>query len=196
MHPALERLPRGWFHHGEQVLALVEQHRPRIVVELGTHDGASATAMARVMAAWGGVIYCVDTWCGVPKPGRGLSPLRIFQCAHNLRVAGVSPRVRLIPATTADAAESWGGPVIDFLYVDADHSYAGVKQDLALWVPHVRPGGLIAGDDYDHPKYPGVNQAWDEFEATRGIPLTRVLSPQTTPPNMRLVYGTLPMKEN
>lgn len=41
-HPALQNLSRGWFHHGEHILALLEQHRPVVVVELGTHLGASA----------------------------------------------------------------------------------------------------------------------------------------------------------
>lgn len=189
-HPALEHLPKGFFHHGEQMLALVAQHRPAVVVELGTYNGASAIAMARVLADWGGVIYCVDTWYGKPAPGRE-QPWRVGPCATHLVRAGVGARVRLIPATTTAAAACWTGPPIDALYIDADHRYAGVKADLTDWLPHVRSGGLIAGDDYDHPKYPGVNQAWDELEA-QGMPLQRVLTPDTDPRGLRLVYGVKP----
>lgn len=190
MREALQNLPRGFFHHGAQMLDLLEQHRPQVIVELGTYNGASAIAMARVSSAWGGVIYCVDTWYGKPRAGR-VKPWRIAACATNLVLAGVSARVRLIPATTHDAAAHWMGPAIDCLYVDADHRYDGCAADLAAWLPHVRSGGLIAGDDYDHPHYPGVNQAWDELEA-QGLPLQRVLTPNTTPPNLRLVYGVKP----
>ena len=63
----------------------------------------------------------------------------------------------MIPAMTVDAAQHWSQP-IDFLYIDADHSAAGVLADLHAWVPHVRSGGLIAGDDYDHPRIPGSVQ--------------------------------------
>lgn len=34
-------------------------------------------------------------------------------------------------------------PAIDLLVVDADHSYAAVRADVALWRPYVRPGGLV-----------------------------------------------------
>ena len=188
-HPALEHLPRGWFHHGAQVLALLEQHRPRVIVELGTHLGASAIAIARVVRTWGGMVYCVDTWSGVPHVhAAGKPPLRIFECATNLVAAGVGASVRLIPATTALAAKRWAGPLIDVLYVDADHTYEGCVADLVTWTPHVRAGGLLLGDDYAHPGYPGVRRAWEDFSAMHGLTL-QLGDPHTTnPPGMRLVY--------
>lgn len=192
-HPALQSLPFGWFHHGEQILALLEQHRPVVTVELGTYFGASAIAMARVAKAWGGLVYCVDTWSlGNQKKRTIRRPLRIFSCAMNLVVAEVGPRMRLIPSRTEDAAKAWTGPLIDCLYVDADHTYEGCLSDLTLWTPHVRPGGLILGDDYDHSGYPGVKQAWDAFEATTGLTFHRVPTPDTDPPGMSLIYGWTP----
>lgn len=137
------------------------------------------------------MIYCVDTWYGVPKIGRPKRPFRIFELAVNAVIADVNASLRLIPAKTTEAVKTWRD-TIDFLYIDADHSYEGVRADLAAWVPFVRSGGVIAGDDYDHPNYPGVNQAWDEFEAQTGIPLHRVATPDTNPPGMRLIYGEQP----
>jgi predicted O-methyltransferase YrrM len=111
------------------------------------------------------------------------------ETANNVSVAGVASRVRFIVTTTQDAAAAWAGP-IDFLYVDADHTKPSVKADLTLWWLHLRPGGLIAGDDYDNPMYPGVVEAWDEFEQEQGQHFARVETPQTTPAGMRLIYGT------
>jgi predicted O-methyltransferase YrrM len=104
--------------------------------------------------------------------------------------AAVSANIRLVPATTLEAAEYWQGS-IDFLYIDADHSRAGVLRDLEAWLPHMRRGGMIAGDDYGHPLYPGVQVAWDLFEQLTAIPLTRF---QSTPPRedgIHLVYATI-----
>ena len=188
---ALLELPQGWFNHGPQVLALLEQHRPRVVVELGSWLGASAIAMARVVRRWDGTVCCVDCWSGDLNEDGGAnpgSPIMILSCARAMVEAGISASVRLIPSTTLDAATWWTSP-IDALYVDADHSHAGCLADLHAWVPHVRPGGLIMGDDYDHPRYPGVTSAWDAFEAETGIPLTRY---QSIPPHrggVRLVWG-------
>ena len=71
---------------------------------------------------------------------------------------------------------------------DADHSYRGCLADLAAWVPCVKPGGLIIGDDYGHPRYPGVARAWDEFEQARGLTLTRS---EPVLQDIRLIYGTV-----
>ena len=53
--------------------------------------------------------------------------------------------------------------------LDADHSHDGVLADLHAWVPYVKHGGVIAGDDYDHPRYPGVRTAWEAFNERRGV---------------------------
>ena len=52
---------------------------------------------------------------------------------------------------------------IDFVYIDADHSYKGVWGDLCTWFPKVRVGGIIGGHDYNHVNLPEVQQAVDEF---------------------------------
>jgi predicted O-methyltransferase YrrM len=191
-HPALSPLPKGWFHHGEQILALLEQHRPAVVVELGTHYGASAIAMARVLRAWEGTLYCVDTWYGMPRPGRPRAPIKLAACAQNLIIADVNASIRLIVAETLAAGRAWQGPPIDCLYVDADHTEAGCYGDLVAWGAHVRSGGLLLGDDCDHAKYPGVRIAWERYAAEIGMALTFGAPHDTNPPGMRLVSGIKP----
>ena len=188
-HPALAHLPDGWMDHGEQILALLEQHRPAVVVELGTCVGRSAVAMARVIRQWQGTLYCVDTWAGRPHPGRSTWPTRIGIAARNLQVAKVAASVRLIVGTTYEVAQAWTGPTIDALYVDADHRYESCLRDLELWTPHVRQGGLILGDDYGNPKCPGVQRAWDDYAAATGLRLVRLMTPTAPHPEMRFVYG-------
>ncbi len=191
MRDELLGLPQGWFHHGDQILALLERARPMVCVELGTWRGASAMAMARLIRQWGGVLYCVDTWMGEVNGGLAPGcPGMLLECAAHLVRAEVAASVRLIPALTVDAAQAWGGPALDFLYVDADHSRASTLADLTAWWPHLKPGALVAGDDYGNPLYPGVQEAWDAFEHTQGQRFARVLSvPDTDPPGMALVYG-------
>lgn len=55
------------------------------------------------------------------------------------------------------------GDAIDFVYIDADHSYEGVHRDLCLWYEKIRTGGIIGGHDYGHVNFPGVARAIDEF---------------------------------
>lgn len=190
-------LTHGWFNHGQKILELVEQHKPKVCVELGTWQGASAIPVARAIRRWGGTLACVDNWNGNVNNETLLSaianvtmPWMLANCARNLIQAGVTANIRLIPADTVDAAQCWRGP-IDYLYVDADHSYDGVMADLRAWVPHVKPGGLIIGDDYGSDMYPGVAWAWDEFAAGYGLTLSHY---QSNPPDrhgIQLVYATV-----
>jgi len=197
---ALTDLPQGWFHHGQLILALLAEHRPQTVVELGSWKGASAIAMARTVRAWGGTVTCVDTWTpdayhgGLSTDGATFAdtaptPATIAECAANVVTAGVAASVRLIPATTADAAAHWQGP-IDALYIDADHTYASVLADLEAWVPLVRSGGLVMGDDYGNPAFPGVRMAWNYYEQEHRRTFTRGPS-HFDMPTMRLIYGTV-----
>lgn len=184
----------GWFHHGNKILALIEQHVPKVCVELGTWQGASAIPVARSIQRWGGTLTCVDTWSGeLNRDGgseSGKPPVMLLSCARRMVEAGLS-NVRLIPAMTVEAAKYWTEP-IDFLYVDADHGYHGVMADLEAWVPHVKSGGLIVGDDYGNTIYPDVKEAWDEFELMHSLDLRRFQSTPAHPQGVQLIYGRKP----
>jgi|SRR5580765_3152820 len=175
MRAELENIPEAWpgcptwFWHGEHVLALLENHRPMVCVELGSWMGSSAIPVARLIKQWGGHLTCVDVW-GSEQVTYNYEPElnTADRFLRNIVAAGVEENVHMIQARTDVAALVWQGrPPIDYLYIDADHSYEGCKSDLELWWPHLREGGLIAGDDYSDPRF-GVTDAWDEFEQTHG----------------------------
>ena len=183
----------GWCAHHTALLSLVRTHRPVTYVELGTWRGLSASLVAREVRQWDGTVYCVDTWAGGHRqgpsgPGRR-HPAMIEDCAVHLVTEDVGSRVRLIVSQTADAARAWHGPPIDALYIDADHSYAGVWEDLTRWVPLVRSGGVICGDDYDRYGYRGLRRAWDQYEADTGQPWTREGDRR---PGGRFIWGVKP----
>ena len=59
---------------------------------------------------------------------------------------------------------------VDFVFIDGDHRYDAVLQDLRDWWPKVRPGGVLVGDDYS---WPDVRQAVQVFrEQSRARVLT------------------------
>jgi predicted O-methyltransferase YrrM len=55
-------------------------------------------------------------------------------------------RVGWIRTRSDEAIDAWEGP-IDFLFIDADHSYERARSDWRLWTPFVRPGGYVAMHD-------------------------------------------------
>ena len=51
-------------------------------------------------------------------------------------------------------------PKVDLVFIDADHSYNGCKNDILLYRSKVNKNGILAGHDID---YPGVNRAVNEL---------------------------------
>ena len=82
---------------------------------------------------------------------------RVFDLA-----AGYSDRCEVLRMTTKDAAQLYPDGAFDFVFVDADHSYAAVKADIAKWAPKVRAGGWLGGHDYHPKKFKGVVDAVDK----------------------------------
>lgn len=76
----------------------------------------------------------------------------------------------LICQRSLDAA-TWVAPgSLDLVFIDGDHSYDAVRQDLRAWRDKVRPGGVLAGHDYSLFR-PGVPRAVHEFAAELGVGL-------------------------
>jgi hypothetical protein len=52
---------------------------------------------------------------------------------------------------------------LDFLVIDAEHGYESVVADITAWHRKLKPGGILFGHDYAHPRFPGVKRAFDEL---------------------------------
>lgn len=80
-------------------------------------------------------------------------------------------RVTILKKDTVEAAKEVDDASLDFVFIDADHTYDGCRLDIEAWAPKLRPGGLLSGHDYAHPEYPkwGVKRAVDEFCAAHDL---------------------------
>jgi hypothetical protein len=83
-------------------------------------------------------------------------------------------QVTVLRQRSTDAARTFAPASLDWVYIDGDHSYEGVSADLEAYFAAVKPGGLMAGDDYGHEGSwfeDGVKRAVDEFAGRRGAGL-------------------------
>jgi predicted O-methyltransferase YrrM len=67
----------------------------------------------------------------------------------------------IIKDTSKNASNNFKNSSIDFLMIDADHSYESVTNDIRNWFNKVKPGGYIAGDDYG--VFDSVTKAVDDY---------------------------------
>ncbi len=131
----------------EALARLVADTRPRVVVEIGTARGGTLFIWTRA-AAPDATIVSIDLPGGLFGGGypRLKAPLyrRLAlpgQELHLLR--GDSHSIE----TLQRLKEILQGRKIDFLFIDGDHRYEGVKRDYELYSPLVREGGIIAFHD-------------------------------------------------
>jgi len=160
----------GWFDFDdiyELALRRCSWRKPARFVEVGAYKGRSACYMAERLVETGleGVsLAVVDTFAGDDAVGHGdLWP----EFAGNLERAGLLTRLAVHRRPSVEAARGFADRSLDFVFIDACHTYAAVRDDLAAWWPKVKPGGLIAGHDYTN--WPGVKVAVDEFVASQGL---------------------------
>jgi predicted O-methyltransferase YrrM len=135
-------------------LAWLREWQPRTVVEIGV--------------ARGGTTYLLTT-C-VPSLRRMIG-VDFFPRNQALLQRLRSPEVSLVyacgssrsPEVLAKVKKLLGGAPVDLLFIDGDHSYAGVKADWENFTPLVRPGGWAALHDIMPPERKSDGTAQNGF---------------------------------
>ena len=74
----------------------------------------------------------------------------------------------MIRKSSFDAVNDFEDESIDIVFIDANHSYESVKNDIDLWLPKVKTGGVLSGHDYSISFF-GVIQAVNEKMGTDNI---------------------------
>jgi hypothetical protein len=154
-----------------QLAPLPASTRSYHFVEVGTWRGRSAAFMAVEIAnstmAHRIRFDCVDTWQGsTDEPEHQQDPSVVNDTlyeeflANMLPVQGYYQALRM--ASTA-AAKTYPDQSLDLVFIDAQHTYEAVREDILAWWPKVRVGGIIAGHDYNHEGDHGVGKAVREL---------------------------------
>lgn len=121
-------------------------------VEVGSAQGIFASI---ILSTWKGKkLYLVDPWASQDDAVYVEATNRVAPWdewyASCERLAKSDSRVELMRGISEEAATKFAPGSIDWVYIDANHDYAHVMQDLDLWVPKVKSGGLVGGHDFYH----------------------------------------------
>jgi Methyltransferase domain len=74
----------------------------------------------------------------------------------NILDCGYADSIMLIIADSVKASRLFPDASLDWVHLDARHDYVSVKNDIEAWLPKVKRGGWLSGDDYDEVKWPEV----------------------------------------
>ena len=116
--------------------------------EIGVEGGGNAAAMLAANPRLH--LLGVDAWTPYREYGDYRRPSRLqgFYEQAQQHTAPYADRCRLVRAFSMDAVRDVPTESLDFCYIDGNHEFDYVMQDLIEWSKRVAPGGIVAGHDY------------------------------------------------
>lgn len=145
-------------------------------VEVGVSYGGFASHLRGVWK--GAMLYLVDRWIHVPEwqDSANVSPKQQEEFYYGVcRAFHWRRDVQVWRMDSLEAAARLSDESLDWVYIDADHSYEAVRADIAAWYPKIRQGGIIAGHDYMNGMVRGclfeVRRAVDEWVEAANVSL-------------------------
>ena len=163
----------GWFHwraaQEEAVRSFDDGSR---FVEIGTYLGRSLCSLGEVVEHSGKKIMVIgvdtcrgsgregwrgkDFHTGAVERGGGTFAGALHK---NVLDCGFGDKISLIISESVTASKLFADHSLEWVHLDARHDYASVKADIEAWLPKIKSGGWLSGDDYDEQKWPQVVKA-------------------------------------
>jgi lipopolysaccharide biosynthesis protein/predicted nucleic acid-binding Zn-ribbon protein len=153
-----------WIEHVPFAFWLVDVLRPHRIVELGTYNGVSYSAMCQAVKSLGLSTACfaVDTWKGEEYMGFYREDVyREFAAFHDRSYGAFSQLVR---STFDEAQPHFEDGSIDLLHIDGVHTYEAVRHDYRSWLPKLSANAVVLFHDTNvREREFGVFRLWSEI---------------------------------
>lgn len=153
----------------DQIVDLFARLSPKNVVEIGSFYGATLWSWMQIM--WGLAanekkITSVDLPIGrgdgrYDEMVKSRSLWKEWESETHCKLFDIQGDSHS-PEIIKTVKDIYPNNDVDFLFIDGDHSYEGVKADFENYAPLVRPGGIIVFHDVIG--LPDVGRFWDELK--------------------------------
>lgn len=142
----------AWLEHIPFAFWLTNAHKPRVLVELGTHYGSSYFAFCQAIEQLRLPTrsYAIDAWKGDEHAGFYGENVYGSVHAHNTRF--YSRFSTLMRTTFDEGANFFKEGEIDLLHIDGYHTYEAVKHDFDTWLPKLSSRGVVIIHDSNERK--------------------------------------------
>jgi hypothetical protein len=151
------------FKTREELLELLPKNI--ICAELGVFQGTFSEIIFNTLNP--SLFYMVDIFEGImgsgDKNGNNMAYIDLSESYNLLKEKYVHKNVKVVKSTTVNFLNSLEDNYLDFVYIDAQHTYEDVSLELQLADKKVKKQGFITGHDYHESAYPGVVRAVAEF---------------------------------
>lgn len=128
---------------------LLNKNSAKVGVEIGVFKGEFSKS---ILENWKGTLYLIDPW-------RELSDEVYLDSSNHKNhqtafsdtmnsIKGFESRAFMLRGLGEELVDLFEDNSLDYVYIDGNHDYDHVKQDLDLWWPKLKSGGLLSGHDY------------------------------------------------
>jgi predicted O-methyltransferase YrrM len=151
---------KGWCTPTELAWLAHKASQHERIVEVGSWMGRSTRALSDNTP---GQVWAVDTWQGSEELKHFLAD-KPPDWLYESFIKNMGERNNVVPVRmpSLEASKALGDILFDMIFIDASHDYENVKQDIEIWRPHLKSGGLLCGHDFA-PGWPGVIKAVSEY---------------------------------
>jgi len=163
----------------QKVIKMLEIDRYKrfcgLLAELGFKVGAEIGTLDGMYAKWLCAknrklkLFAVDPYVSYPEytENRTQDDMYGYEARAKERLAKFN--VEFVKKFSMDAINDFLDNSLDFVYIDANHDYKFVKEDIDAWSKKVKKGGIVSGHDYSDYHFKGVVRAVDEHIAENEI---------------------------
>jgi len=136
----------------------------RVGAEVGVEQGEYSKALCKLNPDLH--LFCIDAWTAHKEYKDHITQQKFddFLSIAKKKLKGFN--VTFIKKFSMDAVKDFEDGSLDFVYIDANHGYKYVLQDITEWSKKVRKGGIVSGHDYikrTSPRTHQVVRAVDEY---------------------------------
>lgn len=163
--------------HAKAMIDILKNRKHSIGCEVGVHAGETSFSLLSKLPKIK-EYHAVDPWESYEKyngtqyrkPGhkRLKTWSEVMQNFIDL-TAPFKDKVFMYRATSVEAVKEFDDKYFDWVFIDANHDYPYIKENLELWYPKVKDRGILSGHDYGNKKGPGIKIAVDEFVSKRKL---------------------------
>jgi hypothetical protein len=117
-------------------------------VEIGVFKGQFTK---QLLENWDGTMYMIDPWRPLGEEYIDASNHKEHTDAYAQtmkNIQGYENRALMLRGLGEELVNIFEDNSLDFVYIDGNHAYDYVVQDMKLWWPKLKKGGLFAGHDY------------------------------------------------
>lgn len=132
----------------EKALAVSSENA--VLVEIGTWEGGFSEALIKNVKFK--MLYCIDPYRhfddgSYPDAMNDLTQKQYDEKFVEVSKKLSSDKVQFLRMTSSEAALLFENNSVDYVYIDGNHEFKFVDEDIKNWFPKIKEGGFMCGDD-------------------------------------------------